>query len=172
MATKTAAKAQDDDLGENEEQDGFAARMNGMMKGTNAGGVSLRNVDLSKASTGYAMLEENVDFIFNVEKAEAKVSQTGNAMIVLSLSEQESNTKVQDYVTYGGDNPWKFKSLCHATGTLSDDGASFIGDSERDFVGKQVVGRVQHDLYQGEKRNKIKGGYKVVESGVEEHPEF
>lgn len=171
MATKTKT-TEDEDL---QDETPLNARMGNMMIGSNSAGLSLHSLDLSKASSGFKLLPVDTDITFRIEKVEAKVSGTGNNMLVVGLVDKETSTKVSDYVVYSGDNPWKFKSMCHSTGLLSEDGSSFTGENERDFIGKEVVARIQHDLYQGEKRNKIKGSYKPVDGATEsdvDDPDF
>lgn len=176
MATKTVEPrdvSQDEDLGE--ETPSMSMAIGNMLNGTGgAPAANLGGIDLSKASSGFALLPENEDTLFLIEKIVASIAATSkNPMLTLTLAAEGTNIKIIDYVVYGGDNPWKFKSMCEATGLLSDDGSAFTGSSERDFIGKHIVARVKHDVYQGDKRNKIQGGYKKPNTDTEgDEPDF
>lgn len=152
---------------------GLAAEMASVMTSAGGGGglgAALNGLDMSKVSDGFTLVPEDTEVILVVRKSDAKKSGAGNDMVALQLEvevpEEYAGCKVWDNLVLTPASLWKFKSMAKATGLLSTDGATFIGDSEKDFINKRVGAVLVQDEYNGKKKNVVKGGYTVPKDGV------
>lgn len=157
---------------------GIAESLGNMIKGDTLGGNAL-NAALGKlgglgaVSDGFTLIpgtkEKPTTVDLFIEKAEMKKASTGNTMIKLQLrvvgggddfDKTWLGVKVWDQIVLTENSIWKAKNLFRVTDTLSDDGETFIGDSEKDLQGHYLSAQVYIDKYDGKDSNKIKGGFK------------
>lgn len=111
----------------------------------------------------FRLVPEQIDIESVVVRVDKKTFDSGNDGFVLHLRTtfplEHAGVTLRDNVVLTANALWKFKSLCRATGLLSEDGKRFIGQSEQDFVEYVLRHQIKHEVYNGEARNKIAGAY-------------
>lgn len=140
---------------------GMGQQMQQVLSGGPIGGSRLGQYDMSGIATkNFELLPADVAHEARVVSAKMGKTDAGDDMIVLEVETVTPmpGVSLTDYVPLSAAGIWKFKALCLATGLGSPDGARFIGQSEQDFVGRFVRFMVRHSEWDGELRNKIKGG--------------
>lgn len=133
------------------------------------GSVNWSTVDDSARGRLLPIVDEKnnpIDYEARVTKATWERSKAGNPQVecelITTYPVQYAGVKFWTYLGLGEKEAWKTKSMFRSTGTLAEDGNSFAGHSEQDFVDCIVGFQIMHDEYpqgSGKMQNKINGGF-------------